>query len=54
MGACPQLFREQIMSRHDYDTTKANFEAATAQVAADYAQVLAAEQGFRRQGPQWR
>jgi HlyD family secretion protein len=42
-----QLFREQIMSRQDYDTAKANFEAATAQVNADHAQVLAAEQGVQ-------
>jgi HlyD family secretion protein len=42
-----QLFREQIMSRQDYDVAKANFEAATEQVNADRAQILAAEQGVQ-------
>lgn len=42
-----QLFKEQIMSRQDYDTAQANYEAATSQVNADRAQVLAAEQSVQ-------
>lgn len=42
-----QLYKEQIMSRQDYDTAQANYEAATAQVNADHAQVLAAEQSVQ-------
>ncbi len=42
-----QLFREQIMSRQNYDAAQATYEAATAQVIADRAQVLAAGQSVQ-------
>lgn len=42
-----QLYKEQIMSRQNYDAAKANYEAATAQVNADHAQVLAAGQSVQ-------
>lgn len=42
-----QLYRDQIMSRQNYDTAQANYGAATAQVNADYAQVRAAGQSVQ-------